>query len=137
MAETSGKNQARKVQTVPDWKSEFPLIFIFAFSHNNMKKPLLSSADQNIKDLQVDTAITDNTTSIHGDSISSAERIDHGSGHGLYRSDSYFIFLLQIWEEYWWMGRYTVRSIFPSSLHALHQPCVLIYITVVEVNTYF
>lgn len=90
-----------------------------------MRKYLQSSADAAMKDLQVDTATADKTTNIHSDSISSAERIDRSGGHELYRSKSSFIFVLQIWEDYWYAVA-ALRSTFHSSLPKLHWPCVLI-----------
>lgn len=77
------------------------------------RKPLHSSADSVIKDLQVDTATADKRTNIHSDSISSAERIDRSDGRALYRSESSFILVLQIWEDY----RYTVTALRPTLTH--------------------
>lgn len=54
------------------------------------RKPLQSFAVSG-KDLQVDTAIADKMTDIHSDSISRAERIDRNSGHGLYRSNFFYL----------------------------------------------
>lgn len=64
------------------------------------RKPLQSSADPAMKDLQVDMATADKKTSIHSDSIASADPIDRSGGHALYRSKSSFIFLLQMWADY-------------------------------------
>lgn len=86
-------------------------------------KTLHSSADSTAKDLQVDVAIADKATTIHNDSISSAERIDRCGGRALYCSESSFVFVLPIWEDYW----YTVTAL-RSTFHLLLPPwpCALI-----------
>lgn len=44
-----------------------------------------------MKDLQVNSAIAAKTTNIHSDSISCTERIDRNGGHGLYRSNFFYL----------------------------------------------
>lgn len=66
----------------------------------SMRMPLQSFEDPAMEDLQVDTAIAGKTSNVHGDGFSRAERIDRSSGRGLYRSESSFILMLQIWEDY-------------------------------------